>query len=352
MMRYAAESARQVLALPELTGGSFLGTWQPDPAAIALVALFGGAYAWGVVRLRRSGERWPLARTAAFIVVGLGTIVFATTSALAVYDKVLFWPAAVQNVLLDLIAPVGLALGDPVSLACRALPQPRSAAVRRVMTGRVVRLLTYPLVSSALVVATELGIYFTPYFATALRVGAVHEVMYLHLLLAGCLFVLPMLSGEELLPSWCTYPVRAALVFLDGVFDALPGVVVMTSNTLVAGQWYASRMRDWGPSVELDQMIGGGAMISIAELVGLLFLIAMLAEWARAEKADTVELDRRLDAELERVPAPVPPTTTGPTPVGDAGEERVRPWWETDPGVVGQRFRAARRAQDSASPPS
>ncbi|MFF6829817.1 cytochrome c oxidase assembly protein [Streptomyces longwoodensis] len=354
MTQLAAESGQQILALPELTSGRFLDTWRLDPAALVLVIVLGAAYVWGVVRLRRRGEHWPLVRTAAFVLIGLGTVVFATMSALAVYNKVLFWPAAVQNVLLDLIAPVGLALGDPLSLACRVLPQPLAEGLRGAMSGRAVRLLTYPLVSSLLVVATELGIYFTPYFATALSVGALHEVMYLHLLLAGCLFVLPMLTGEQLLPSWCTYPVRAALVFLDGVFDAIPGLVVMTSSTLVAGQWYAARDRGWGPSVELDQMIGGGAMISIAELVGLLFLIAMFVEWFRAERADTAELDRRLDAELERVPAPAAsesPAGAGP-PAGEITEaNRVRPWWETDPGVVGERFRAARRGENATPPP-
>ena len=42
-------------------------------------------------------------------------------SGLAVYDHELFWPAAVQNMVLDLIAPLGLALGDPLSLALSAL---------------------------------------------------------------------------------------------------------------------------------------------------------------------------------------------------------------------------------------
>lgn len=318
-------------ALPELTGGRLAVTWQADPAAVLLVVLLGGAYAWGVIRLRRTGERWSVTRTAALGLIGLGTIVVATMSALAVYDRVLFWPAAVQNILLDLIAPIGLALGDPLSLACRALPPPLAGRLRGAMAGRTVRLLTFPLVSSVLVVATELAVYFTPYFGTALRHRALHEVMYLQLLLVGCLFVLPMLTRERLLPSWCGHPVRAALIFVDGVFDAVPGLVVMTSGTLVARHWYAAQHRTWGPGPRRDQMIGGGAMIAIAELVGLVFLIAVFVEWARTERFRTAELDRRLDAEL--VPAAPLTSSSGP------GPDRVRPWWETDTGPVGRRFR-------------
>ena len=100
-----------VAALPELTATRFLTAWKPDAVALAVVTVLGGLYAAGVLRLRRQGEGWPAVRTVTFTVLGLGTIVFATMSALAVYTRVLFWPAAVQNILLDLIAPLGLALG-------------------------------------------------------------------------------------------------------------------------------------------------------------------------------------------------------------------------------------------------
>lgn len=230
-------------SLPELTAGRLLSSWRLDVPALLLVVALGVLYGWGVLRLRRRGEHWPVPRIAAFALPGLGTLVVATMSALAVYDRVLFWPAAVQNILLDLIAPLGLALGDPLRLAVRALPERAAERVQGAMTGRLVRLLTFPLVSTALVLATELTVYFTPYFETALREGWLHDVMYLHLLLAGCLFVVPVLTREAALPKWCTHPVRAALVFLDGIIDAVPGIVVMTHGTLIAGAWYLHHAR-------------------------------------------------------------------------------------------------------------
>lgn len=130
--------------LPQLTVGRLFSSWQADVPALLVVVLLGGLYGWGVLRLRRRGESWPVARTVAFALFGLGTIVVATMSALAVYDRVLFWPAAVQNVLLDLIAPLGLALGDPLRLALRALPERAAARARGALTGRLLRLLTFP----------------------------------------------------------------------------------------------------------------------------------------------------------------------------------------------------------------
>jgi cytochrome c oxidase assembly factor CtaG len=301
-----------VNTLGALTLPRFLETWRLDSVSLAAVVLLGALYAAGVRRRRRAGGDWPLWRSAAFAVLGLGTIVLATMSALAVYDEVLFWPAAVQNIMLDLIAPLGLALGDPLGLTTWS---PRS-----------LRLLTYPLVSSALVLVSELTIYFTPYFASALRSDAVRQLMHLQLLLTGCLFVLPMLTGQEMLPRWCTHPVRAALVFLDGLFDSVPGIVVMTSGTLVAGHWYTAHHPVWAGDLHHDQMIGGGLMLVIAELVSLPFLLAVFAQWWRIERTKTVELDARLDREEAARLDP-------------AEAETVQPWWLTDTGEVGRRYR-------------
>ncbi|WP_020134562.1 cytochrome c oxidase assembly protein [Streptomyces sp. 351MFTsu5.1] len=319
--------------LAELTAGRLLSSWQPDVPALLLIAVLATLYGWGVRRVHLRGERWSPARSAAFAVLGLGALAVATMSGLAVYDHVLFWPAAVQNILLDLVAPLGLALGDPLRLAVDALPEEAAARVRRTMTGRLVRVLTFPLVSTVLVLATELTVYFTPYFATALRVGWLHQLMYLHLLVAGCLFVVPVLTREQTLPAWCTHPVRAALVFLDGIVDAVPGLVVMTHGTLIAGAWYLHHAPSWSPDVRHDQQIGGGAMLGIAELTALPFLLALLYQWARAERLQTAALDRRLDAEL-------PPATASPGQ--DTASERVRPWWETEQNEVAARIRRQR----------
>lgn len=345
-------SAMAVAGLPELTGVRFLTAWEPDPVAAAFVVLLGGLYAAGVVRLRRRGEHWSAPRTAAFVLVGLGAIVVATMSALMVYSRVLFWPAAVQNITLDLIAPLGLALGDPLALAGRALSPGPAARLDAVAGGRVVRLLTFPFVSSVLVLVSELSIYFTPYFQHALSSDGVRQLMHLQLLFTGSLFVLPMLTRRDLLPRWCTYPVRALLVFVDGLFDSVPGIVVMLSGTLVAGGWYRAHPHHWGPSLQRDQQIGGGLMLTIAELVGLPFLFAVFVEWWRSERARTAELDARLDRELAPVPAPsagpgvVPGQEAGPASAADEGSappERVRPWWETEGGEVAQRMRRSAR---------
>lgn len=333
--------------LPELTVGRFLSSWELDAPALLLIIALGGLYGWGVLRLRRRGEHWSWGRVAAFAVLGLGALAWATMSALAVYDRVLFWPAAVQNVLLDLLAPIGLALGDPLQLAVRALPERAAGRVSRVMTGRLLRFFTFPLVSTCLVLGTELTVYFTPYFETALGNSWLHELMYLQLLLVGSLFVVPVLTHEQALPAWCSHPVRAALVFLDGIIDAVPGIAVMTNSTLIASSWYLHHAPSWAPDIQQDQQLGGGAMITIAELVAVPFMLVVLAQWLRFERTATVALDRRLDEEAAERAAAVAAAPAAGTPgqqaQAQADPDHVRPWWETEDNAVAQRLRQQRR---------
>lgn len=311
-----------LVVLPRLTGQTALSSWTLDPFALVAVVLAAGLYGWGVVRARRSGHRWSIVRTSAFGLLGLGTIVVATMSMFAVYAKVLFWPATTANIMLDLIAPIGLAVGDPIGLARLASSASGLDRLQRVLASRLLRFWTFPLVSSVAVLSSELSIYFTGYFRAALAHQAIWQLMHLQLLVTGLLFVVPMLTGQELLPRWCTPGLRVLLVFLDGLFDSVPGLLILFSRPLLAGAWYAAQARDWGPSLRLDQQLAGGLLFTLAELVSLPFVIAVFVEWWRSERVSTAELDARLDA-AEARSAANRADGSGPPPSG-------RPWWETE----------------------
>ena len=317
----------QLLALevlPRLTGRTAFTSWRLDPFALAVVLLAAGLYLNGIRAARRRGRRWSLPRTAGFVGLGLGAIVIATMSMLAVYARVLFWPATTANILLDLVAPLGLAVGDPIGLARLSLTDRGRSRLEAVLASRFLRFWTFPLISSAAVLSSELSIYFTGYFQAALAHGAIWQLMHLQLLVTGLLFVVPMLTGQELLPGWCTPGLRVLLVFLDGLFDSIPGLLILFSTPLLAGEWYAVQARDWGPSLRLDQQLAGGILFTLAELVSLPFLIAVFVEWWRSERTRTAELDAQLDAEDAERARSAASTGPGPSP------ERERPWWETE----------------------
>ncbi|MGZ4750822.1 MAG: cytochrome c oxidase assembly protein [Oryzihumus sp.] len=316
--------------LPPPTASSWLTAWTADPVGIALGVVLLTGYAVCLVRLHRTGRAWSGWRALAFAVLGVGTLVYATCGVLAVYRGTLFWMAAAQATVLSAVTPLGLALGDPVTLSANALGDRGSGRLLGVLRGRVARVLMFPLVSSAVAVGALVAVFFTPWLADSVASAGVREVLYLVLLGTGALFVLPLL-GEEMLPAWCTHPVRALFAFVDGLADAVPGILVMTAPTLLAAGVPGYMDRTWGPDPAWDQKLGGGAMLGIAESVGLPFLFAVLIGWVRADAAEARAVDAELDAR-ERAPQQVQ-AAEGVAEEGAAPSEpaRERPWWETDP---------------------
>jgi len=315
--------------MPSPTATSWVTAWVADPLGLVLAVTLVGGYAAGVVAARRRGVSWPWWRTAVYVALGVGSLVAATCGALAAYRGTLFWVGAAQATVLSAVTPLGLALGDPVGLARAARPglgQRAGAGTRR-----LARVAMFPLLSSVVAAGTLVVFFFTPWFGRSLSVPWVRELAYAVLLVTGTLVVLPLLSSE-LLPAWCTHPVRSLLAFVDGLIDAIPGILVMTTPQLLTvgvGAATLSR-RTWGPAPMWDQRIGGAVMLAIAELVGLPLLGAVLVGWIRADDAEARLVDAELDA---RRTAPRPPTPDGagaaPQPAGEA--ERDRPWWESDP---------------------
>ncbi|HEX3813655.1 MAG TPA: cytochrome c oxidase assembly protein [Mycobacteriales bacterium] len=321
-----------------------LGSWHLDTTVLIVLVLAAVAYLAGVRQLRRRGESWPLRRTALFLVAGLGGIAVVTMSALGVYDRTLFWPAATQNAVLLTLTPLLLSLGDPIGLVTRCLP------ARSLPRGRIVTVLAFPMVSALLCLAATLVLYLTPLFRISLTDGAVHQLVWLGLVGLGCLFCWPMLS-EQLLPEWCGYPMRMAFGFVDGLLDAIPGIIVMTGHGLIAGAYYASLHRGWGPSLRWDQTIGGGLMLTIAEATAVPFAVALFFRWARADEAGARLADARLAAGVDATGvagtvgsgAGADRRVADGTATGSSGADRApvgelqKPWWETDPGPLADR---------------
>lgn len=147
--------------LPPLTSATLLTSWVFDPLGAALAVALTCVYAACLVRARRRDARWHWLRSATFVIMGIGSLVYATCGALAAYRSSLFWAAAAQAAVLSAVTPLGLALGDPISLAEKALGDKWVRRKRRLLAGPVARVLMFPLVSSLLAVGTLIVVFFT-----------------------------------------------------------------------------------------------------------------------------------------------------------------------------------------------
>ena len=187
---------------PPLTVPRAFTSWGFDPYLAAFVLVAVGLYLYGVHKLRARGDTWSAWRTFAFVGLGLGTVVIATQSFLAVYDTTLFSVHMVQHMVLSMISPIFLALGAPVTLALRTLAKRPRRWLLAVLHSRVAKILTFPPLTWALFVGTPFALYFSEWYELTLRNTYMHEVLHLHFLLVGCMFFWPLL-GLDPVPGGC-----------------------------------------------------------------------------------------------------------------------------------------------------
>jgi len=310
---------------PALTLSRALTSWTLDLPVLLAVLAAAGLYLAGMRRLRRAGQPWPAGAAVAFLAGGTGAVVIATMSFLGVYQHVLFSVRAVQNVLLLLVAPLFLAMGRPLSLLTAARPR-LGARAQTVVHSRAARVLTFPAITALVLVVVPFLLYFTPWYEAGLRSDPVRELTYAALMVPGLVFFWTLLRVD---------PVPKAYPYLVALW--VTGVEVVADEHLIAGSYYQALGRPWGPSLRTDQVIGGGALWILGDLVGLPFLAAMLIQMIREDEREAAQVDAELDAGARAAAGAVTAgaETAGVAPAAAADSQ---PWWESDPRFTG-RFR-------------
>lgn len=294
----------------ELRAASWITDWHLATGGSAVVAGITVAYVAAWVRARRRGGA-RVTWLAWFLTLGAGALAYTLCGPVEVWSTRLMWVFALQVALLVAVVPTGFALARPVDVIEHATG---STTLRRALGGRVGRALMYPFVSSILAMVSVIVVFFTPYGQAALDSTAVRMLLTAHLLAVGATVVLPLLAGD-LLPGWAGPGVRVLLACVDGLFDAIPGILVMTHHDLLLPHFpgFAASAAGYrgDMSASLDQKFAGGALLAVAESVGLPLLAAVFVEWMRADRVSA----RRADAELDAQYGDGPGTTT--------------PWWIT-----------------------
>jgi cytochrome c oxidase assembly factor CtaG len=285
-------------SLPPFDLAAVVTQWGLSPVATVLTAWVLGLYLWGVLTLRSRGDRWPVGRVVAF---GLGMLLFyvATSSGLAAYDTTMLSAHMIQHMVLSMAVPLALALGAPVTLALRTLPRRPRSALLGLLHARVVRWLSFPPLAFALFVLSPWVLYFSPWYDATLESVFLHEVMHIHLVLVGSLFLWPLV-GVDPVPGRVAYPFRMLLILLTLPFHAFLGLTIMNQDTLIAGEWYRSLTLPWLPDPADDQRLAGGILWGSGDIVGAVFFVVLFAQWARSSMKEAEREDRRLDLEERR----------------------------------------------------
>jgi cytochrome c oxidase assembly factor CtaG len=314
---------------PELTVARAFTEWTLDPWALALILVIGAGYLAAVRRVRRSGAPWPAGRIVVFCGPGLGLAAVATMSFAGVYAGVLFYVRSAQTILLLLVVPLFLSLGRPLSLAIAALPR-LGARLETAIRSPAARLATFPAITAGVLVLTPFLLYFTPWYAAGLHGALVRDLTYLALLAPGFVFFWTLLRADPV-PRQYPYLVSLWITGAEVVGDAVLGLAVIADQSLIAGAYYHALARPWGPALSTSQVLGGGVLWILGDIVGLPFLAAQLIQMIREDEAEAKVVDAELDAR----------DAAGP----GAGAPSGRPWWESDPRFTG-RFEPADERQE------
>jgi cytochrome c oxidase assembly factor CtaG len=284
--------------LPRFTVGRVFTDWGIDPVPFVLAVWVAGLYLVGVAVLHRRGDRWPVGRTVSFVVLGMGSFVFATASGLARYDTTLLSVHMVQHMVLSMVVPLSLALGAPITLALRTLPSRPRSWLLVVLHSRVARVLSFPPLAFALYVVSPWALYYTSWYDASLSSAYVHEMMHVHLVAVGALFFWPLM-GIDPLPGRVGYPFRVLLTVMTLPFHAFLGVTIMGQTRLIGEEHYLALregpMGAWLPPALDDQHTAGGILWAAGDLIGLTFFAVLFVQWVRSSMKEAAREDRRLD---------------------------------------------------------
>jgi putative membrane protein len=266
-----------------------------DPLLAFVLLALAVAYLWGVYRLERRGDRWPVLRTVSFLVPGLGGMAAVTMTGIGTYDTTLVSVHMVQHMVLSMVSPIFLALGGPVTLALRTLPKRARRTLMTVLHSRLAKVLTFPLVAYGFFVVTPFALYFTGLYKLTLEHEWVHELTHVHFIAVGCLFFWPLL-GIDPLPGRWPYPGRVLLMFLSTPFHTILGLTIMQSTELLGGDYYPSLQLPWAdPAV--DQRLAGGILWAGGEIVSVTMIAVLVVQWMRHAEREGRRIDRQLDRE-------------------------------------------------------
>ena len=222
----------------------------------------------------------------------------ALLSPIEAYEGALFSVHMLQHLLLELVAAPLLLLGAPATMLLRAA-SPRSRRVLlSVLHGRVVAVLSFPLLAWVAFAAVNWGWHFSSLYDQALENQPLHDLQHLTFLVAALLFWWPVIGLD---PSrWrLPYPVRLFYLFLAMPQNSFLGVALMSAPE-VRYPHYLSNLRTWGPSALVDQSIGGMLMWVGGDVVFLIGMGLVVAAWVRHEDRRTLREDARLAAAAAR----------------------------------------------------
>ncbi|MFD0313484.1 cytochrome c oxidase assembly protein [Streptomyces flavalbus] len=277
--------------------------WSADPFFLVACLLGLALYGWGVVRLVRRGDKWPLGRTVAFV-TGVLTIALVMCTKLNDYGMVMFSVHMVQHMVISMLSPILILLGAPITLALRALPPAGRGRTgpRELLLGllhsRYLRVITHPGFTIPMFIASLYALYFTPLFDFLMESRPGHIAMMVHFLAVGLVFFWPIM-GVDPGPHRPGYLMRMLELFAGMPFHAFFGIALMMASTPMVDT-YTHPPASLGIDALSDQNAAGGIAWAFSEIPSVLVLIALMFQWYASDQRQARRQDRAADRDGDK----------------------------------------------------
>ena len=282
---------------PNPTWSRIFLSYEPDALMIGILVMMVALYVKGVIVLTKRGDKWPVGRTISFA-LGISVIDFATSGGLGVYAQFSFSYHMLAHMLLAMVAPIGLVLGAPMTLALRTLPQGRTPTERGVrgsllaaLHSKVGVFYTNPVVALLIFDGSLFALYFTDLFASMMQSHVGHLFMTLHFLAAGFLFFFVVI-GIDPNPRKIPYLVQIVVLFAAMSIHAFFSIALMSTTTLIDNGYFASLQTPWLTDLLADQKLGASIGWAMGEVPILMALVATFINWRREDARESKRIDR------------------------------------------------------------
>jgi putative membrane protein len=230
-----------------------------------LVVLVAGGYLWLAWRQRQRPRGWSAWRTAGFI-AGSALLMLGLVPQWLPFPAGDFRKHMLQHLLLGMLAPLGLVMAAPITLVLRSVPARLGRGISRGLRSRYMQVVANPISALVLDLGGMALLYFSPLYMAMMTDPALHYLVHLHFVLAGCLYTW-VIAGPDPAPHRPSVPARLV------VLGAAVLVHSVLAQLLYAG-WFVQVPAPAGQLQQAAELMYYGG-----DIVEMLLAIALVSTW-------------------------------------------------------------------------
>lgn len=306
------------LITQESTAINYLGYDLPNPPTLTALVLPGRPnmllttvsvlaiviYLVGYAILRRRGIAWPIVRVGAWV-AGWLVMLWAVSSGMWSFSGGTFSKHMLVHMTVNMLAPALIVLGGPITMLLRVLPSSRDntpAGVRELVTGMIgwkpLEYLLNPVLVGLLFVGSFYVVYFSDLFGYLMRYHWGHQLMTVHFMLSGLIFF-GMVAGVDRMPRELPHLAKLGMLFAVMPFHGFFAVALLSTDGIIAENYYRSLALPWMTDLLEDQKLGGQFTWALGELPMLVVVVALLVQWFLQDSREAKRKDRAMDTGLD-----------------------------------------------------